>query len=394
MEKQKTDVQEYVKKIVSPIFNKALQEKGITPESVGWKEENLPIKFTVQPHDCRLYFDFSKEGFNHKKPPEPTIKEIGGGVLYFNNNYTYRSANYDKEHHYFDFMGCTLMVKKNQIQINVNTHKKQWRLIESRTIKDMDKRIDQILGNLANHAKLTLKTFINLHGGQSNIQIKPSSRCEIGIHGHDFLDNIPERLIIRDTYFKKLYKEKIEIYEDMYKPARLKQTMTNLIINDVAPDIASEISNAGSKIKSLIKVTNKIAPEINNTSSQLKDITKTTSNIVQSQKRISEGTKKTLQTIQEKSNSNTKELKESLDAQEERIKQEVDEAKAQSNSNTEELKGALVEISKNLIIFSKSQAEYAKNNASHLALINGYRGELLDMKKPFFVRWWEYFKKK
>jgi len=253
LKKEDLAIREYIKKKVKPIFDRVLKEKGITPESVGSEDKIPTIKFNIQPHDCRLYFDFNKEGFNSKKPPEPTIKEIGGGVLYFNSNYRYSPANYDKEHHYFDFMGCTIMVKKTQVQVNINIHKQQWRLIEAFSINDIDERIEQVINNLNQHGIRTLKTFINLHGGSSNFEIKKSSRCEVGIHGHEYLDNIPEKLIIRDTYFKKLYKEKVEIYEDMYKPAKIKNTMTNLIVKDVAPEIGKKLNGIDNTLLKMLE---------------------------------------------------------------------------------------------------------------------------------------------
>jgi len=254
VDKEDSAIRDYIDKVIQPKINKVLQEQGITPEWVGSKQKNPTIKFNIQPHDCRLYFDFSKEGFHPKKPPEPTIRKIGGGLLYFNKDYTYKPANYGKEHHYFDFMGCTIMVKKEQIQLNINIHKKQWRMIEAFSIDDIDERIKEVLDNLNQHGIQTLKTFINLHGGASDFEIKRASRCEVGIHGHDYLDNMPEKLIIRDTYFKKLYREKIEIYEDMYKPAKIKNTMTNLIIKDLAPEIAKELGGINSTLLETLKI--------------------------------------------------------------------------------------------------------------------------------------------
>lgn len=311
MENNKT--YEHIKRITDPIFKKSIKKRNVPQETImnhrmGGKNNQIPpVIFLWQPHNYRLYFDFSKKNFKPQKPGNHTLKKVESMVGIFNKAYNYTSLNYDSEHKYEKFMFTTIRVKKTQVEVANHYHSKQWRRIEANNIDQISEKIDQVMASLKQRSIKALQVFMQIHGGKSDLNIL-NERCEHGIHGEDYIDKIPSNLIINDTFFKKVYQEKAEFKTI---PA-IKNYISNRAIEQIAPEIASEINNTASQLQNLVKVTD---------------------NIVQSQKMLSEDTKGVFLGLQEQ------------------IK-------------------------------------------SHLALIQEYRKEAINMQKPFFVRWWQYFRKK
>ena len=64
------------------------------------------------------------------------------------------------------------------------------------------------------------------------------------------------------------------------------------------------------------------------------------------------------------------------------------------NENLNKVAENIKSLTENIGSFGDNQKLFAENIKSHLNLINEYREEVKDMKKPFFVRWLQYFKKK
>ena len=91
-------------------------------------------------------------------------------------------------------------------------------------------------------------------GGISDCKIL-KVRGEHGMHGIDYLDRIPEDMIIHDTIFKKVYKGKVEFYD----PASIKNVVTNNAVKEFAPEIAASINDVGLKFD---KFTNQLTPTI------------------------------------------------------------------------------------------------------------------------------------
>jgi len=225
-------VKDYIDELVTPIFNKALQETNQNPTMVGRVQESNPIKFLWQPHNYRIYFNFTKKNFKVVTPS-----------LYKYPAFSYKLANYGSEHHFNNFMSCRIIIKKNLVEVINKSHHKQWRLITANSIKEIDTKINEVVSKLNNQGINALKALIRLCGGISDYKIL-KVRGEHGIHGIDYLDRIPEEMIIHDTVFKKQYKKKPEFYE----PVHIKNIVTNNAINDIAPDIADSINNLGNQL--------------------------------------------------------------------------------------------------------------------------------------------------
>lgn len=242
-------VKDYIERVSTPIFNKVLQESNDNPTMVGGVQESNPIKFLWQPHNYRLYFNFNKKNFKVVTPS-----------LYKYPAFSYQLANYGSEHHFNNFMGCRIIIKKNLAEVINKSHHKQWRLITANSINEIDTRINEVVSKLNNQGINALKALIRLCGGVSDCKIL-KVRGEHGIHGIDYLDRIPEEMIIHDTVFKKQYKKKPEFYE----PVHIKNIVTNNAINDIAPEIAASINNLGNQLIPTIRSLDKsIQMEIHN----------------------------------------------------------------------------------------------------------------------------------
>jgi len=234
-EKEKS-LKEYVERLTTPIFNKVLQEAGINPSLVARVQNSKQIKFLWQPHNYRIYFNFNKKNFKVVTPS-----------LYKYPAFSYQLTNHGSEHHFDNFMNCRIIIKKTMAEVINKSHNQQWRLITANSIPQIDKRINEVVSKLNNQGINALKGIIRLCGGISDCKIL-KVRGEHGIHGIDYLDRIPEEMIIHDTIFKKQYRKKPEFYE----PVHIKNIVTNNAINDIAPDIADSINGLGSKFDRFI----------------------------------------------------------------------------------------------------------------------------------------------
>lgn len=266
-----------LKKKIRRIIDKSLQEMQSNHRMVGKTDHNKPILFLWQPHNYRLYFDFNKDNFNPKKPPNHTLRKYESMVAIFNTAYTYTPLNYDSEHKYDNFMFCQIRVKKNQVEVINKWHNKQWRKVSAGSIADIDLKIDKVMDSLKNRSIEALKAFIDLHGGRSGYTIL-NERCEHGIHGDDYLDKIPKELVINDTYFKKTYKKKPEFK----KTTAIKNYITNRAIESIAPEISTEIGKLADVFSGL---DSKLTPAIDKLTEQIElhlAVQKNTQNVLKS----------------------------------------------------------------------------------------------------------------
>ncbi len=219
MENQK-EIKEYIKKITDPIFNRVLKEQPSNPMR-GSKHKIIRL---IQPHNFRRYFTFSKTSYN------PTIP--------------YSEKNYKSEHHYTNFYGCKIIIRKKSVEIINLWHQKQWRLLEAQSIKEVNDRINEMKQEMEDTTIKALRKFISVNGGESDFKPIIKRKSEIGIHGDDYIDKIPPEMVIRDTYFKKVYKEKVEFLGE----ESVKSFIQNRAIEDLSPEIANAINSLNTLI--------------------------------------------------------------------------------------------------------------------------------------------------
>ena len=228
--KKDGSLKDYIEKLTTPIFERVLQETKPNPMAVGRVPEKKEIKWLWQPHNYRLMFNFNRKNYN----PVKTLP------IYKYPSFQFKSLNHDSEHHYINFKSCRIIIRKNSAEVINKTYEKQWVLCTAYSrehIKDIiDKRVDRLNQEGVN----ALKELITRTGGICDLNIT-KIRGEHGVHGIDYLDKIPEDMIIHDTIFKKVYKKKVEFYDPIY----VKNTVTNLALKDFAPEIAESINSLG-----------------------------------------------------------------------------------------------------------------------------------------------------
>ncbi len=228
----------------NPFLANSPQEGSFNHTMVVKNNNKKNITYLWQPHNHRLYFDFNKSNFNPIKPSYHTLKKYESMVGIFNTAYTYTPLNHNSEHKYENFMGCQIRVKKNQVEVINKWHNKQWRKLTAENLNQINEMIDKEMETLTEQSIEALKSFIDLHKGKSRFEIL-KLKCEQGIHGDEYLDKIPRELIIHDTYFKKEYAKKVE----MFKVAEVKNYISTRCIENIAPEIAGEINNIHNTIQ-------------------------------------------------------------------------------------------------------------------------------------------------
>ena len=241
--------------VIKPISKRVLQETHYNPMRVS----RVQIQFLWQPHNYRLYFDFDKTKFNPPKPDNPTLKKLEVGLVGFK----YETKNYNSEHHFNNFYGCRIIIKKNMAEVINKWYEKQWKLIVADNVKDVDKRIEKNIKEMDEQCVDALSKIIRLFGGDSRFKIL-KRRGEHGIHGDDYLDKIPEDMIIHDTVFKKVYPKKVEFFD----PASIKNYVSNRAIENIAPEIAQELTLNRELIKGVVEInasTSKLFNKFSNT---------------------------------------------------------------------------------------------------------------------------------
>lgn len=259
MKKDNDDVlKKHIEKLVRPIFEKAAQETSDDPMMVGRVSTQNSIKFLWQPHNYRRYYDFSIINFEPITNPslykDPTYTQSKVGF----EGTTYSLKNHNSEHHFNNFYGCRVIIRKHKAEVINKWYEKNWVLIEAENIKQVGEKIDERIKEMNQQCDNALKELIRTFGGGSDFKVL-KQRGEHGIHGEDFLDKIPENMVIQDTIFKKVYKRKVE----MYNPAFVKNYISNRAIEDISPEISKELKGInealqGSLTPTLLALTEQI----------------------------------------------------------------------------------------------------------------------------------------
>ena len=140
---------------------------------------------------------------------------------------------------------------------------KKWYKLEG-SIQEVNAKMEQVLKQIENKCIKKAKELAKLCKFNAHYDKKVWVRQEDGIKGDEFLDKIDPKLIIHDTTFKKVYKDKVEFKSPFY----LKNYINNRAIDMVAPEI----------VKSLDRWTTAVNLEIKNKKLHmqvLKDMSKT-----------------------------------------------------------------------------------------------------------------------
>ncbi len=257
MFKIKDKLKEHIEKLTTPIFEKAAKEANKNRISVGSKKKISDVYSLYNTHNYRLYFDFEKTGFHPLRPSEPTYK-TDGGRLGLKNSKEWVTKE--------QILGCNLIVKKTQIQINNQIEPKRWHLI---LMGDIDKRKQQVMEiheKKINEGICALKSFLRVYGGISKLKLL-RIWCEEKIKGDKRIDKLPIDMFFKTKNVKKDYGEKvIEYWGDSIGAANY---FSNMGIEDISPKISDSLNqlnlrfdNMGNRIIDMMDNRRKVDDEL------------------------------------------------------------------------------------------------------------------------------------
>ena len=219
-------VDEYVKKRVMPIFLEALpKEMTKKHRSVGGGVVSDQDFVLYQPHNYRLYFDYSRVNFI---PPNKYQTDVKRSVVV-----TYKLKN-SSEHFFEGFLGCNICVKKNQIEIINKLDHKKWYRVNS---ANSEKEIKDIIIRKDVECLTALKRFCRVFGGKSKLHIL-NCHSEDKIMLEDSIDKLPIKMEFHSDIVKKVYKEANVEFKD---PAFAVNYLHNRSLEKVSPEIAERL---------------------------------------------------------------------------------------------------------------------------------------------------------
>lgn len=272
VDKLSSKVDKAIKKLdkeVEDIFYKPLKEAKSNPVLVGSTPAKRLQTQLLKIQNFRRYFLFDKSNFNPQKPTptnlNPPIVSIGEDEIFaypkFSWDYTLKAINYGKEWFYSNFMGCSVRVHREKIEIRnlvplLHIGKGEI-VVRGWTYEEIHKtRIPAIRKELEQHCIRVLKAFIDIHGGKTDFQpltTKKQYEGEINVIGGDFLESIKKQRFYINEVGKKVYNEPKFEHE---KFSTAENHMANIALSDFNPEIAGELNrqvNEISEIRATIK---------------------------------------------------------------------------------------------------------------------------------------------
>ncbi len=237
--------QKHISAICNPHWNKVLKETQSNHTMV----DNLPKKTITpslyNPHNYRLYFNFTKEKY---KPKEGMVRVWSG-----------KFKNYGKE---FTVLGegVRITIKKTQVEVINKLSEQQWFLINRTKAKEEEQ---DLLSKIDKKCISSLKKFIKVYGGSSDFVIlkregRPYlnlfTKCDNKVKNEPFIDALPSDMTFETEIVKKVYKHPGEV--EFKTPMATAQYLENSALHDFAPELVNEIRVFNMKID---KVTESMA---------------------------------------------------------------------------------------------------------------------------------------
>ena len=223
------------KKPVSSIGNFS-DAMTITPE---------PFKILWRPNNYRRQttYKWTKKPSIGNKPP---LSSISCGTLSEKGILTVK-----------DYHGITIQLGKNKIQGIYSQRlidgQKEVFLIARSTMKELDDAVKEKKGEIRKQIDHAISMFTR----EFNLKLTGPlkwTRYEDWIKGDEFIDNLPEHLIIHDTYFKKVYKQGVEFVKSGNGEApvtSIRNYIKNRAVEKIAPEIAQSLDNLKASLSNL-----------------------------------------------------------------------------------------------------------------------------------------------
>lgn len=248
--------EQYIRNLINESFDKALgikesvpQEESMDTMSVVGSVEK-PITFFWRPNNYRLQIPYNRQNIN--LGVETTLlSDIRKGSVLKTKFGNIKVSNYGTKIN-FDLDGLPVAIDKNSMTITYSLRsavsptksEKACYKIEADNINDIHKRIDERVESIKETCIKIAKKVIEQYGGKADFDKAIWLRHEDAIHKEDW---IPDEAIIHDTHFKKVYPTQVE----MKSPAFVKNFYSNRVVEEIAPQIAKEISEGNKSIGEL-----------------------------------------------------------------------------------------------------------------------------------------------
>jgi hypothetical protein len=259
MENEKRENEEHIRKIVEPIFNSAVspQEDNKTQTLVGSDTDLKIEKRAWQPHNYRLYIDFSRANFHPPNQPTTNPPQADEGWVNL-SNYSYKPVNFGKEHLFMNFHWCNILVKKNQVSVTHKLYGKQWFEVSYTEPEQYEAFIQAKQKERQEYCMLALRKFISIFGGRSIFKIIKIQKNDNSFAGDEVIDSLPQEFRINTELFKKDYKDKFE-----FKGI---DPMLNYVYNQSLkkkePEIREEIASLKTQVSENVAEVKKIDSEL------------------------------------------------------------------------------------------------------------------------------------
>lgn len=227
------EVREHIRKLTKPIFDKVLQETPKNRVSVGGTVSKEDRFSYYQPHNCRLYFDFSKVGF---VPPKPFSGNVWYGVCFSYGDYKVINV---VEHSFDNFLGCKILVKRSQVEVTNKINVDRRYVIYHFPVEQVEEQILDVLVKKYNECFKALKKFIELFGGGSDFNLL-RLRVENKLEREEVIDLLPLSMKFQNRLVKKVYNER---NVEFSSPVLACNYLSNSALGSVTPELKQELGD-------------------------------------------------------------------------------------------------------------------------------------------------------
>lgn len=247
----KDDVEEYINRIVTPIFDRVLKEvpaNRMSVREVGAEKKDFCF---FCPHNYRLYITFQKINFKYVQPTSKgsvrgRCRSVGSVQTKLNLPYTIKNHT---EMWFEDVIpDVTIVVKKTQVEIrNKINNKQNFSIPITENARD---HIKPIIEKKDAQCIAALRRFIELYGGKSDFKILKRF-SENKTTGTNEIDAIDAKVRWHGEISKKVYNEKnVEFYDPSYASNHIE----NSAIQSKTPELREEIQANREMIKDASKL--------------------------------------------------------------------------------------------------------------------------------------------
>jgi hypothetical protein len=227
-------IKEHIKGVIKPIFDKVLKEISKNPMWVGKVGVDRVGFVFYQPHNYRLFFEFSKENF---KPSKPTLEGGLGGLVV-------TKRNHDSELVFRFINDCEIVVKKRMVEVRNFVEHKRWYKVSLG--EGAEGEVLDIVRKKDAECVEALKRFISVFGGSCDFVIR-NRFSEDKISAEDFIDGLPLKLKFKNDVAKKVYNEGNVEFKS---PILASNYIRNQALEAHAPEIIERLRGVEESLKS------------------------------------------------------------------------------------------------------------------------------------------------